>query len=147
MHHAIQTVRDQVRQTAFVSISLLQLFAVLFSPSVRAADISWRSSAGGTFSSAGNWFGGVVPGNADTAHFGLSALFPLTQYTVSFNANATNVSLAVEDDFVLFDLNGDSYTTTATNIEIGNGQRSGASDPGPPISPGPVRASPRQTAV
>jgi T5SS/PEP-CTERM-associated repeat protein len=102
-------------------ITLLQLIAVLFSPSVRAADISWRRPEGGTFSSAGSWFGGVVPGVADTAHFGLSTtLFSLTEYTVSFSANATNSALKVEDDFVLFDLNGHSYTTGGTNMEIGN---------------------------
>jgi T5SS/PEP-CTERM-associated repeat protein len=120
MNHANQTVQSQARRTTFVSLGLLLLFTVLLSPSVRAADISWRRPEGGNFNSAGSWFGGVVPGVGDTARFGLSATLPLTEYTVSFSANATNSALKVEDDFVLFDLNGHSYTTEGTNMEIGN---------------------------
>src|SRR5688572_13965911 len=93
-------------------------------PSARAADISWRRPEGGTFSSAGSWFGGVVPGAGDIAHFGLSTPGPLGNvppYTVSFSALASNIRLIVEDDSVVFDLNGLVYETTNPAIAMALG--------------------------
>lgn len=90
-----------------------------------AADISWstRSTSGGNFNSPGNWNGGVVPGQNDVAHFSITNLvFAPRIYTVDFTTNPTNQALAVEDDFVTFNLNNFIYTTTAAS-----GNRIGAS--------------------
>ena len=79
----------------------------------RADNISWRNSMGGTFSNAGNWFGGAVPDGNDYAFFGLSGgPFGLPNYTVSFNATATNLGLVIPDDRVTFNLNSLIYETT-----------------------------------
>ena len=87
------------------------VFCALAAPS-HAADTRWRNPDGGTFSIGGNWNNGV-PGVGDVAQFGLSTpgIFgALPPYTVSFTANATNNALVVEDDRVMFDLNGHVYT-------------------------------------
>jgi hypothetical protein len=57
------------------------------------------------FNTGGNWVGGgTAPGVLDVAQFGISApLFPAGAYTVSFNNNATNQALHIEDDSVTFD--------------------------------------------
>jgi T5SS/PEP-CTERM-associated repeat protein len=57
----------------------------------------------------------------DVAQFGISGGLFQSTYTVSFNNNATNQALHVEDDLVTFNLNSRTYTvTTATGIVIGN---------------------------
>jgi hypothetical protein len=85
-----------------------------------ANDISWRSAAGGSFHSTGNWIGGVVPGASDVAIFGLSDGFLQLNYTVSFATDVTNQRLIIEDDNVVFDLNGRVYRTPQSNNLIGN---------------------------
>ena len=94
-------------------------FCALAAPS-HAADTRWRISDGGTFSNAGNWNNGV-PGASDVAHFGLSTsgIFgALPPYTVSFTADATNNALVIEDDRVIFDLNGHTYTAVADPFQV-----------------------------
>src|SRR5689334_13413866 len=78
----------------------------------RAADKSWGSVFGGTFSDPTNWQGGSVAGAGDIAHFGLTSNPLLLQriYSVDFSANANNQALKIEDDFVTFTLNSKSYT-------------------------------------
>src|SRR4051794_37126614 len=83
---------------------------LLIAADTSANDIRWRNSSGGTFSSTANWTGGVVPGSSDYAHFGLASGMFGSNYTVSFTADATNLGLVVEDDFVTFDLNSHTYT-------------------------------------
>ncbi len=87
-----------------------------------AANIRW-GTGNGFFHTPASWTGGVVPGALDVAQFGRSFIFPPSQlnYTVSFNNNATNQALHIEDDLVTFDLNSRLYTVTAANgILIGN---------------------------
>lgn len=94
-----------------------------------AADINWRSPAGGSFSSTGSWFGGVVPGTSDVAHFGLTpppnppALPPdPISYTVSFASNERTAGIDVLDDQVTFDLNGTTYSVGNTfGVQVGSG--------------------------
>jgi T5SS/PEP-CTERM-associated repeat protein len=91
-----------------------------------AADIRWRNPSGGTFSSAGSWFGSVVPGAGDTAHFGLTVQsFPPPipeSYTVNFTNDPTTGGLRIEDDFVTFNLNGHTYSLVFTSAaaQVGN---------------------------
>ena len=95
------------------------VFCAIAAPSL-AADTRWRNPDGGTFSIGGNWNNGV-PGVGDVAHFGLSTpgIFgALPPYTVSFTANATNNALVVEDDRVVFDLNGRVYTAVADPFQV-----------------------------
>jgi len=88
----------------------------------RAADRFWGNIFGGTFGDPVNWQGGSAAGPGDVAHLGLTTNPLLLQriYTVDFAANATNQALVIEDDFVTFDLNGNTYITTlASGNEIG----------------------------
>ncbi len=65
-----------------------------------------------------------MPGLLDVAQFGLSPPPPFFRqtYSVSFNNNATNQALHIEDDLVTFNLNSRTYTlTTATGMLIGTG--------------------------
>jgi T5SS/PEP-CTERM-associated repeat protein len=54
--------------------------------SIEAADSFWTNNAGGTFSTAGNWIGGV-PGPGDNAHFTNDS-----GYTVTWTADAANAN-------------------------------------------------------
>jgi len=104
-----------------VAVWRLGLLAIFLAATrANAADTRWRNPDGGTFSIGGNWSGGV-PGASDVAHFGLSTpgIFgALPPYTVSFTANATNNALVVEDDRVVFDLNGHVYTALANPFQV-----------------------------
>jgi len=101
--------------------SWIALLAI--APESHAADRFWGNQFGGTFVDPFNWQDGLVPGAGDIAHFDLTTNPTLLQriYTVSFTADATNQALKIEDDFVTFDLDGQTYTTTSvTGNEIGN---------------------------
>jgi T5SS/PEP-CTERM-associated repeat protein len=117
--------RSAVRGTACWFLGFVLVLSV--PARVEAADIRWRNSAGGTFSIGGNWNGGV-PGAADNAFFGLSTpgvFGSLPPYTVSFTALASNSSLRIEDDSVVFDLNGLVYETINTSFGMVLGSVSG----------------------
>lgn len=80
----------------------------------RATDRFWTGLNGGTFSTGGNWRGGIAPGSSDVAHFDISGgtLFTFA-YTVSFTNNPTNSAMRIEGgDFVTFSLGSHVYTTT-----------------------------------
>src|SRR5690606_16729503 len=79
-----------------------------------AANIRW-GVGNGTFHVPANWQGGLIPGILDVAQFGRSVQFVPQTYTVSFNNNATNQALHIEDDQVTFDLNSRVYTVTAAD--------------------------------
>jgi len=89
-----------------------------------AANRRWNNGTGSfVFNTPGNWQGGgTAPGLLDVAQFGISAaLFPAGPYTVSFNNNATNQALHIEDDLVTFNLNSRVYTlSAATGMVVGN---------------------------
>ncbi len=104
---------------------VVSVIGAVATPSL-AAEIRWRNPSGGTFSSAGSWFGSVVPGSADIARFGLTVQsfpppIPAT-YTVNFTNDPTTGGLRIEDDFVTFNLNGHSYGLVFTSeaAQIGN---------------------------
>src|SRR5262245_8569952 len=104
-----------VRRLSFgAACRLLGLVGVLCaSTQADAAEKRWSNMFGGAFNAAANWTGGV-PGTADTAAFGVATLFTPGTYAVDFDVSPTNQAIHVEDDFVTFDLNGHTYTTTAT---------------------------------
>lgn len=107
------------RRTAAQRIFLC-LAACSAAAPVRANDVTWITSGGGSFGDEANWtpdlpFSSDVPDANDIAHFGLttsSVGSPVT-YTVGFTADATNQRLVVEDDRVTFDLNGHTYRATS----------------------------------
>lgn len=68
----------------------------------QGADSYWTNAAGGTFSDAANWDGGV-PGAADTAHFTNVAI-----YQVDWVADATNAN-------AIFDAHGGTVTQAITS--------------------------------
>lgn len=88
-----------------------------------AADRSWTNTAGGTFNASANWLNGIVAGVNDAACFSNSSVFfPPGQasYSINFGGNTQVQALKVRNDFVTFNLNGRTFTTTAiTGNEIG----------------------------
>jgi T5SS/PEP-CTERM-associated repeat protein len=98
---------------------------------VRASDVTWITSGGGSFQDEANWipdlpFSSDVPDANDIAHFGLttSSVGLETTYTVTFAADATNQRLVVEDDRVTFDLNGHTCSA-ASPVAVSLGTESG----------------------
>src|SRR5688572_25732536 len=96
--------------------------ALIFTPSLHAADRFWIDPAGGTFNLTTDWSatdggagGASVPGAVDTANFTLNST-----YTVFINANATNLSLEVENGTVTFDIAGTYTATSSSAVLIGN---------------------------
>ncbi|HWP39844.1 MAG TPA: hypothetical protein VNL70_02875, partial [Tepidisphaeraceae bacterium] len=84
--------------------------AWMIGPAMAAGSaVSWINPAGGQWSDPSNWSAGTVPGPADHAVFDLGSL---SGYTVSFSANISSGSLSVLSDRVIFDLAGNTYTTT-----------------------------------
>ena len=83
---------------------------------IHAANVRWSGQGGNSlFHNTGNWTGGLIPGVIDVAQFGRSVQFLPQTYTVSFNNNATNQAIHIEDDNVTFDLNSRVYTVTAAD--------------------------------
>ncbi len=104
---------------------LIPACVLVVGSSAQAENRRWNNgTASLVFNTGGNWVGGVTPGSLDVAQFGLSPPPPFFRqtYTVSFNNNATNQALHIEDDLVRFNLNSRTYTlTTATGMLIGTG--------------------------
>jgi T5SS/PEP-CTERM-associated repeat protein len=96
---------------------IIQLCAAM---RLEAAEKIWQAPFGGSFNSAANWEGGVVPGASDVARFErtLDPTIIQLNYTVTFSASVINQALEVEDDFVTFDLNGHLYDTTQSTIGV-----------------------------
>jgi T5SS/PEP-CTERM-associated repeat protein len=111
-------------------LSALLTSSLFLATAAHAADIRWRIPSGGTFSSTGSWFGGVVPGADDTARFGLTLqTFPQPipeNYTVNFTNDPTTEGLRIEDDIVTFNLNGHTYSLVRTSAPAQVGNISGA---------------------
>lgn len=59
--------------------------------------IAWTNAGGGTFSTAGNWAGGVVPGVGNTAAFALN-----NAYAVTFANSPSNLNLLLSAGTVSF---------------------------------------------
>lgn len=90
---------------------LIRLFlavALLAAPAALSAS-TWDNIGGGDFGDAGNWDPGV-PGTTDSATFGLDAT-----YTVTFDDDYENTAATVSDGTVTLNLNGNTYTTTASS--------------------------------
>lgn len=83
-----------------------------------AVDRSWLASGGGTFQTAGNWSGGIVPTNADRAYFDI---INSTFYSVNFTASATTDQLVVDDPAFFNVGGGQTYTVDnpSSAIDIG----------------------------
>ncbi|HZJ15634.1 MAG TPA: hypothetical protein VFD27_11315 [Chthoniobacteraceae bacterium] len=107
------------------SFSILIATALLVcaaTSSLHADDIFWNSFFDASFNDASKWTGGV-PGMDDVAHFGRTnnPLVQQASYTVDFDVSPTNQRFLIEDDFVIFDLNSRTYTTTlVAGSEVGN---------------------------
>src|SRR5690348_3666652 len=98
--------------TAALSLAVLGVFGAtgvsIVSPAAFAADKSWITPTGGTFSVATNW-SPSPPISTDNAIFNLSAPSP---YTVSFTVPAQTAQLRVGKDNVVFALAGVTYNST-----------------------------------
>jgi Uncharacterized protein with a C-terminal OMP (outer membrane protein) domain len=88
---------------------------------------SWNTGAG-TFSVAGSWDPATVPGATDTAVFDRGAG---TTSAVTFTADATNKRLFIANGSNTFNLTGNKYTATTTNID---GSEDSSYDPSLTIS-------------
>ena len=119
--------RNTIRRALFPALLASSL---LRAARGHAAEIRSRNPSGGTFSSAGSWFGSVVPGAADIARFGLTAQSfppPIPEtYTVNFTNDPTTGGLRIEDDVVTFNLNGHTYSLVFTSEAAQVGNISGA---------------------
>ncbi|HEY1687108.1 MAG TPA: hypothetical protein VGG19_20275, partial [Tepidisphaeraceae bacterium] len=97
------------------------LVACVLAMAVSAASAQtshWINTAGGDFAEAANWDNGI-PGATGQANFDTGTANP---YTVTFNSSVVNSLVNVGGDQVVFDLGGNSYTTTTTgsgSINIG----------------------------
>ena len=84
--------------------------------SVQAANMSWTSSAGGDYTNAANWSGGL-PGSADNANFNLNSA-----YTINLTANWTNnfLGFGAANQTTTFNFNSNSLTLIAVSDTYGN---------------------------
>ncbi|MDZ4200262.1 MAG: PEP-CTERM sorting domain-containing protein [Kiritimatiellia bacterium] len=88
---------------------------------VRAQNISWTNTAGGSFGTAENWSPNAIPGATDTAVFTNQN----ANYTVTLNENATVTRIVVDPLNIsplglTFDLNGYTLAATATLTSLYN---------------------------
>src|SRR4051794_34851493 len=65
------------------------------------AQVSWSNTAGGVFSTGGNWTGGVAPTVAQSALFAIANTYPVT-----FTTSPTTSGLFVNAGTVSFQTNG-----------------------------------------
>ena len=82
-------------------------------PPLREPGIHWSNAAGGNYSTGSNWTGGIVPAITENALFHLGSVAP---YSVQFTQNETASQAVVSNDNVHFDLSGNQFTLTQTNI-------------------------------
>jgi len=95
---------------------LLALVAALSLATLASAGtIDWNNTAGGTFETGTNWVGGVVPGTADTALFGVNSTFGAATQPIgiTFSGSVTNTALDVQDAAFTFSLGGHTYTLSS----------------------------------
>src|SRR6478672_7971719 len=85
------------------AIVLAALSSAPFAFTALGADRTWANSNGGTFTTAGNWLGGVVPGPTDRA------VFPGNAYVISFPVSVATDRLLVTADRTTLALGGHSY--------------------------------------
>ncbi|HEY7115038.1 MAG TPA: hypothetical protein VH475_00540, partial [Tepidisphaeraceae bacterium] len=98
-----------------VAASGIVLLAIFWVNMAQAADRSWSNPAGGTFSNAANWQGGVAPTAADNAVFDLDAP---DLYTVTLSAPAAVTQLLIDRDQVLLDLASFGLTASSTGFTL-----------------------------
>ena len=72
----------------------------------------WTNGAGGTFDNSANWDVGI-PGMLDEANFSNLYSHAMNPYTIAFDANITNSSVAVAGDNVTLDLGGNNYALSS----------------------------------
>ena len=86
--------------TSRVLLSALLIVIVATMTPAHADDVYWGNPAGGVFSQADNWQGGVLPGTDDRAFFSIGAT-----YTVDFTEDAETSWLLFGGGDVTFELN------------------------------------------
>lgn len=92
------------------------LLVVVTASTARAQTFDWINSAGGTYSTPGNWSPAGPPGVSGVARFALNST-----YTVSFTGNATVLRHTVSTGDVTWNLNGFTFQQTDTiNNGVGN---------------------------
>ena len=113
LHTALRTWTTSV-QRKHVSCRVALALAVLgiVHPAI-AATRTWNNASGGTFSTPGNWTGGL-PGSADIAKFDVTGT---PTYTVNFSNNPTNTSLLLTDDTVTLQLAGHTYSLEYRHLQ------------------------------
>ncbi len=85
-----------------------------FLPSITAhgAARTWLTSAGGSYDTATNWTGGVVPTGSDSAFFNLAG-----SYTVSFTTPRSITSASVSSSDATWNLGGTTYPTSTLSSQ------------------------------
>jgi len=83
------------------------------SPSL-AAVRQWRNPQNGLFQDSSKWVGGMVPGAADTAAFGLNG--STAPFAVTFNAHPIVLELTVTKQRPTFELGGFTFNTALVTI-------------------------------
>src|SRR5438045_7279269 len=68
---------------------------------VSAHALDWANAAGGSYSTPGNWVGGVAPLATDSVRFNLAGT-----YNVNFDVSPTNTAFLVSAGNVTFRSNG-----------------------------------------
>lgn len=81
-----------------------------------ATDVSWTNGSGGAFSDTANWMPGQLPGNNDSAIFGLGS----GNYKVTFTNNRSSANLVVTNaNTVTLDLGGNKYDLSVNPPQTG----------------------------
>jgi hypothetical protein len=93
------------------------------------AKIAWTNSQGGSWTTAADWSGGVVPGSADDVTINTAAGALGYYYVDTFNLNLTLHSLTLDQAAATLGLNGGSLATDlildAGTVQLGNASLSG----------------------
>ncbi len=93
------------------------------------AKIYWDSSQGGSWTTASDWSGGVVPGSADDVTISIAPGTLGYYYVDTFSLNLTLHSLTLDQADAILGLNGGSLATDlildAGIVQLGDGSLSG----------------------